>query len=65
MLAQQLRTYEATFVHLTAEMVDVINALQREANREFVPVIARNLASAYEWCAQETGTVAQFVIGRL
>lgn len=55
MLAQQLKTYEATFTHFTAEMVEEINKFQREANREFVPVVARNLASAYAWCTDETG----------
>ncbi|KAL3424847.1 tat pathway signal sequence, partial [Phlyctema vagabunda] len=55
MLAQQLRTYEATFAHLTTEMTEAINNWQKDSNREFVPVIAENLASAYEWCASETG----------
>ncbi|KAG4025453.1 hypothetical protein MFRU_058g00360 [Monilinia fructicola] len=55
MLAQQLGTYEATFSILTTKMMEVINILQREANREFVPVVARKLASAYTWCANERG----------
>ncbi|ESZ90745.1 hypothetical protein SBOR_8879 [Sclerotinia borealis F-4128] len=55
MLSQQLRTYEATFSILTTEMVEAINSLQREANREFVPVVAQKLASAYDWCAKEVG----------
>lgn len=37
-------------------MVEVINNLQREANREFTPVVADTLASAYEFCAAEVGT---------
>jgi hypothetical protein len=57
MLGQQLRTYEATFAHLTLEIVEAINALQRDANREFVPVVAAGLASAYQWCAVETGKI--------
>ncbi|KAM0162373.1 hypothetical protein ACHAQE_003816 [Botrytis cinerea] len=32
-----------------------INNLQRDANREFVPVIARNLAPSYQYCASERG----------
>ncbi|RDW67742.1 hypothetical protein BP6252_09138 [Coleophoma cylindrospora] len=55
MLAQQLRTYEATFTHLSTEMVEEINKFQREANREFVPIVAKNLASAYHWCTAESG----------
>ncbi|TVY91113.1 Nuclear GTPase SLIP-GC [Lachnellula willkommii] len=55
MLGQQLRNYEGTFVNLTHEMVELINNLQREANREFTPVIANTLASAYEFCTAESG----------
>lgn len=55
MLSQQLRTYEATFSILTTEMVEAINNLQREANREFVPVIAKNLSSSYQYCVSEGG----------
>ncbi|KAF7946085.1 uncharacterized protein EAE97_005123 [Botrytis byssoidea] len=55
MLSQQLRTYEATFSILTTEMVEAINNLQRDANREFVPVIAKNLAPSYQYCASESG----------
>lgn len=62
MLAQQLGTYEATFSILTTKMMEVINILQREANREFVPVVARKLASAYTWCANERGTSNMFSI---
>lgn len=55
MLGQQLRNYEAIFANFTAQMIEVINTLQRDANREFTPVIASKLASAYEWCAAEVG----------
>ncbi|KAJ8060176.1 hypothetical protein OCU04_010521 [Sclerotinia nivalis] len=55
MLSQQLRTYDATFSILNIEMVEAINNLQRDANREFVPVIAQNLASSYQHCAGESG----------
>jgi hypothetical protein len=55
MLGQQLRNYEAIFVNLTGAMLEVINELQREANREFTPVIAESLGAAYEWNAAETG----------
>ncbi|TGO22096.1 hypothetical protein BPAE_0182g00030 [Botrytis paeoniae] len=55
MLSQQLRTYEAAFSILTTEMVEAINNLQRDANREFVPVTASNLAPSYQYCASESG----------
>ena len=56
MLRQQLRNYEAIFQTLAGQMGELINAMQREANREFTPVIARNLSSAYDYCSQESGT---------
>jgi hypothetical protein len=55
MLGNQLRNYENIFTQVTHQMVEVINHLQREANREFTPVIARNLSTAYDWCAHESG----------
>jgi hypothetical protein len=55
MLGQQLRNYEATFADLVGVMKGLINDIQRDANREFTPTIASNLASSYEWCAAEFG----------
>ncbi|CZR50756.1 uncharacterized protein PAC_00630 [Phialocephala subalpina] len=55
LLGQQLTTYNQIFTNLTEEMKAVITELQRDANREFTPVIARNLSSAYEYCADEKG----------
>jgi hypothetical protein len=55
MLSQQLRTYEATFSIVTSEMAEAVNNLQRDANREFVPVVAARLASAYQYCVNEHG----------
>lgn len=55
MLGQQLRNYKAIFQELAAQMGELISSIQREANREFTPVIARNLAAAYDWCAAESG----------
>lgn len=55
MLGQQLRNYDALFVDLVDVIINVINTHQREANRAFAPVVARSLASAYEWCAAEAG----------
>ena len=55
MLGQQLKNYEQIFATLATQMIEIINGLQREANREFTPVIARNLSSAYDYCANEVG----------
>ena len=57
MLGQQLRNYEAIFLALAAQMGEIINERQREANREFTPVISRNLSTAYTFCAEESGTL--------
>jgi hypothetical protein len=54
-LGQQLQTYEAIFKDLTAQMILVINERQRDANREFTPVIAQHLASAYQFCTDVSG----------
>jgi hypothetical protein len=54
-LGQQLQNYEAIFKDLTAQMVLVINERQRDANREFTPVIAQHLASAYQYCTNISG----------
>jgi hypothetical protein len=55
MLGQQLRNYEAMFANLVAQMSEIITSHQRETNREFTPVIANRLLSAYEWCAAAVG----------
>lgn len=55
LLGQQLVNYDAKFGTLAQEINEFINGLQREANREFTPVIARNLADAYHHCANEFG----------
>jgi hypothetical protein len=55
MLGQQLQTYEHIFQDLTNQMVIVIGERQRDANREFTPVIARHLLSAYQYCVAESG----------
>lgn len=36
-------------------MEELIQIVQKDSNREFTPVIARNLSAAYEWCASESG----------
>ena len=54
-LGQQLRTYEAIFANLATQMVELISSLQREANREFVPVVTERLLETYDNCAAESG----------
>ena len=56
-LGQQLRTYEAIFEDLSIQMQAIINERQRDASREFVPVVARNLLSAYTYCCNERGNI--------
>ncbi len=55
LLHQQLKNYETIFAALAQQMTELINGLQREANRQFTPVIAKNLSAAYDWCAAESG----------
>ncbi|PVH88572.1 hypothetical protein DL98DRAFT_580964 [Cadophora sp. DSE1049] len=55
MLGQQVKNYEQIFATLATQMIEIINGLQREANREFTPVIARNLSTAYDYCTSESG----------
>ncbi|RDL34492.1 uncharacterized protein BP5553_07620 [Venustampulla echinocandica] len=55
MLGQQLRNYEGLFMNLTHQIVELINQSQRDANREFTPVVASWLSSPYEYCAAEVG----------
>ena len=55
MLQQQVRVYDAIFKALSTTMREPINAQQKEANREFIPVIERAMARAYELCVEESG----------
>ncbi|KAI9785143.1 MAG: hypothetical protein M1839_000781 [Geoglossum umbratile] len=55
MLVQQLHTYEAIFKDVVAISTDVINARQREINREFTPVIAVAMQTVYGLCENESG----------
>jgi hypothetical protein len=62
LLGQQIRNYENIFRQVSQQMIELINNLQREANREFTPVIARNLSTAYDWCANESGKITAHLI---
>ena len=54
-LAHQLHVYEQQFAHLAGMMVEIIQNMQRDANREFVPVISQCMTAAYEQCVAESG----------
>lgn len=54
-LAQQNRTYEASFNSIADQLAVMISEQQKEANRQFTPVITAALESAYEWCTNESG----------
>ncbi|KUJ22436.1 uncharacterized protein LY89DRAFT_714238 [Mollisia scopiformis] len=56
LLSQQLKNYDALFVALATQMTELVTTIQRDANREFTPVIARSLAEAYEFCTNERGS---------
>ena len=53
MLQQQLRVYEDIFKDLSATTKESINNMQKDINREFVPVIERAVAEVYEICTNE------------
>ena len=55
MLTQQLQIYEAIFKDVVAISMEAINARQREINREFTPVIAAAMQTAYEAVENEGG----------
>ena len=56
MLANQLNIYSQLFKQVADQMLAVITELQRNANREFTPVIAARMVPAYEACTMEQGT---------
>lgn len=55
MLQQQVRVYDDILKDLSNTIRDTINAQQKEANREFTPVIERAMANAYTQCVDESG----------
>lgn len=62
MLARQVAAYEATFADSTSQMLVVFNERQREANREFVPVICLAMEDAYTLCNEERGKFCVFLM---
>lgn len=55
MLSQQLNNYTATLKDVADQMIVVIAEMQRNANREFVPVVQSHMLPAYEVCTDERG----------
>lgn len=54
-LSGQLNTYGDVFKGVVADITAEINTAQREINREFTPTIATVMATAYDYCARESG----------
>ncbi|KAF2455772.1 hypothetical protein BDY21DRAFT_288795 [Lineolata rhizophorae] len=55
-LRTQLKIHEALLSQLAQKIVALIQEHQRDANREFVPVIARAMQPAYRICTEINGT---------
>ncbi|ETS86827.1 hypothetical protein PFICI_00655 [Pestalotiopsis fici W106-1] len=56
MLSQQILNHIRTLGELPATLKATITDLQREASRQFVPVIMEAMAYAYHVCSEERGT---------
>jgi len=55
MLAQQVYNYEEIFKELVTTLHTQMNELQRDANREFTPVIVESMRTVYQICTDERG----------
>ena len=55
MLKHQLQTFKATFKDIATSAREEIIAMQKDINREFVPVVAKAMNAAYSGCVAETG----------
>ncbi|KAF2834718.1 hypothetical protein M501DRAFT_963774 [Patellaria atrata CBS 101060] len=56
MLERQLSAYGQTFQEISAQALETISAIQREANRLFVPIVTAAMEPAYLYCSAESGT---------
>lgn len=56
MLSQQLKVYSANLADVSGTVREKINATQREASREFIPVIRAAMLAAYNYCNAERGS---------
>ena len=55
MLKTQLTNYEQLLQNLEISIIDQVNELQREANRNFTPCVAEAMHDAYQQCIIERG----------
>lgn len=55
MLSHQITVYEQIFKDLAASEKDAIITIQKDINREFTPVIEREMTPSYEGCTAEYG----------
>ncbi|KAH3977063.1 hypothetical protein HBI56_016220 [Parastagonospora nodorum] len=55
-LKMQIYTYEQLFADLNQVLLEKMNELQRDANRDFTPTIANIMHTVYDICANESGT---------
>jgi hypothetical protein len=55
LLKEQTSTYEKLFNGKLGELVASMTELQRNANRDFTPIIAEHMEHAYKLCTEEKG----------
>lgn len=61
-LGNQMLAHIRTLEDLPAMLRDTITELQREASRQFTPVIMEAMVDAYEGCTDERGIFSRTVI---
>ena len=54
-LKQQLSVYENLLKDISKEATDTVSKTAKEINREFVPVVQREMSSVYNRCMEECG----------
>lgn len=54
-LRQQNQFYGSNFDNVAGQVIEKINAMQKDVNRELKPVVAAAMENAYQWCAAEMG----------
>ena len=55
MLQQQLQAYKNILENISTAAKALVNASQKEINRQFTPVIEQDMLWAYEACTNESG----------
>ena len=56
MLQQQVEVYDRILKDLATSTKEMVNTRQKDLNREFVPIVARDMLEAYVRCQEENGT---------